>query len=236
MIEDESCKEKLKNIFRTIHKKHTLININKILNDVDRLTEEAACRILENRELEVGRIWKNQIASTKGKTFQLDFNQPMIEEKEQKCKERFIQLLENAKSVKLGDGKESQKSQGYRVHRMEGKVSGINSVLRTTAILEKDIEQIPEEVFCKILEMIDKKETLSVKVKGYVLIFIMANRVFNRRDELDYGIYIMKEGSEGDLISIMLTQTIYKSSPTQNANIQNEIKRLREEFTNLFFR
>jgi hypothetical protein len=37
-------------------------------------------------------IIKNQIASTKGKTFQLDFNQPMIEEDEN-CKERLIKMI-----------------------------------------------------------------------------------------------------------------------------------------------
>ncbi len=49
MIEDESCKEKLKNIFRRVHKKHTSMNIDFILNDIDKLSEETACRILENR-------------------------------------------------------------------------------------------------------------------------------------------------------------------------------------------
>tara|TARA_R100000700_G_C3135247_1_gene118971 strand:+ start:380 stop:967 length:588 start_codon:yes stop_codon:yes gene_type:complete len=38
-------------------------------------------------------IIKNQIASTKGKTFQLDFNQPMIEE-EDNCKERLIKMVD----------------------------------------------------------------------------------------------------------------------------------------------
>ena len=36
-------------------------------------------------------ILKNQIASTKGKTFQFDFNQPMIEEEE--CKEKLDERL-----------------------------------------------------------------------------------------------------------------------------------------------
>ena len=36
-------------------------------------------------------IIKNQVASTKGKTFQLDFSQPMVDE-EEKCKERLMKF------------------------------------------------------------------------------------------------------------------------------------------------
>ncbi len=47
-------------------------------------------------------ILKNQIASTKGKTFQLDFNQPMIEE-EENCKERLIKMVDALSKIDLRD-------------------------------------------------------------------------------------------------------------------------------------
>jgi len=45
-------------------------------------------------------ILKRQIASTKGKTFQLDFNQPMIEE-EDNCKERLIKMVDSLNKLDL---------------------------------------------------------------------------------------------------------------------------------------
>lgn len=47
-------------------------------------------------------IIKNQIASTKGKTFQLDFNQPMIEE-EENCKERVIKMIDALSKIDVRD-------------------------------------------------------------------------------------------------------------------------------------
>ena len=47
-------------------------------------------------------IIKNQIASTKGKTFQLDFNQPMIEE-EDNCKERLIKMVDTLTKLDFRD-------------------------------------------------------------------------------------------------------------------------------------
>ena len=47
-------------------------------------------------------ILKNQIASTKGKTFQLDFNQPMIEEEE--CKEKLRAVLKQVESINSIEG------------------------------------------------------------------------------------------------------------------------------------
>ena len=45
-------------------------------------------------------IIKNQIASTKGKQFQLDFNQPMIEDRD--CKKEFTELVLKARRKTLG--------------------------------------------------------------------------------------------------------------------------------------
>tara|TARA_R100001510_G_scaffold29276_1_gene25948 strand:- start:2403 stop:2990 length:588 start_codon:yes stop_codon:yes gene_type:complete len=47
-------------------------------------------------------IIKNQIASTKGKTFQLDFSQPMIED-EESCKERLIKIVDALSKIDLRD-------------------------------------------------------------------------------------------------------------------------------------
>ena len=38
-------------------------------------------------------VLKNQVASTKGKTFQLDFNQPMVEEDDEDCFKYFYDLV-----------------------------------------------------------------------------------------------------------------------------------------------
>ena len=43
-------------------------------------------------------ILKNQIASTKGKTFQLDFSQPMVEE-EDNCKKKLLELYDKIDKI-----------------------------------------------------------------------------------------------------------------------------------------
>ena len=47
-------------------------------------------------------IIKNQVASTKGKTFQLDFSEPMIEEDEN-CKERLIKMIDALSKIDVRD-------------------------------------------------------------------------------------------------------------------------------------
>ena len=44
-------------------------------------------------------ILKRQVASTKGKQFQLDFNQPMIEEEEDDCKRKLIAFLKKVSNL-----------------------------------------------------------------------------------------------------------------------------------------
>lgn len=79
-------------------------------------------------------ILKNQIASTKGKTFQLDFNQPMIEE-EDNCKERLINILNKLETFLLNK-------------------KGSSEVLFLQVSKRGNLEDISNEDCCKILDVL----------------------------------------------------------------------------------
>jgi len=152
MIEDEPCKEKLKNIFRRAHKKHNLLNIDLFLNDIDNLSEETACRILENRG-KSGTLVKRQIASTKGKQFQLDFNQPMIEEEEENCKKKFLAVQDKLKSLTISgltkaDAHWSPYDQNHFYDEKRDPI-GMRPELGIFVLFD---ESIPDEIYCKAIE------------------------------------------------------------------------------------
>lgn len=185
MIEDEPCKEKLKNIFRTAHKKHTIMNINRLLNDIDNMSEETACRILENRG-KSGTLVKRQIASTKGKTFQLDFNQPMIEE-EDNCKERLIKMIDTLNKIDLRDyfmlpHSKNKMSVGYFEEREgdykleSGSVANYNYIkyYLVNDIFE-NFNNITEEAACYVLEELKKGENNS-KTGVFVIKSVKENK------------------------------------------------------------
>tara|TARA_R100000353_G_scaffold38118_2_gene30176 strand:- start:350 stop:895 length:546 start_codon:yes stop_codon:yes gene_type:complete len=79
-------------------------------------------------------IIKNQIASTKGKQFQLDFNQPMIEE-EDNCKERLINILNKLETFLLNK-------------------KGSSKVLLLQVSKPGNLEDISNEDCCKILDIL----------------------------------------------------------------------------------
>ncbi len=87
-------------------------------------------------------VIKNQITSTRGKQFQLDFNQPMIEEDEEPCKEKLIKLYEKFKNNRDSIFKPlDEKLKTSRVSRGRDKffVSKLSSV--------------PEEVCCEVIRL-----------------------------------------------------------------------------------
>ena len=93
-------------------------------------------------------IIKNQIASTKGKTFQLDFNQPMIEE-DNSCKERFLEMLN--KVDKLGDSLDKKINTDGRVSPMTKEYPFYSRITNPS-----DYEALPEEAYCEALDFYDQ--------------------------------------------------------------------------------
>lgn len=106
-------------------------------------------------------IIKNQIASTKGKTFQLDFNQPMIEEEEDDCRKRFLEIMNRINKADRTD-RPLPNDRGYEVEGLnrrrwaiEKKSPDFRSIFIEYSVIQRgDPDQIPEEVFCKALEML----------------------------------------------------------------------------------
>tara|TARA_R100000353_G_scaffold38118_2_gene30180 strand:- start:2622 stop:3197 length:576 start_codon:yes stop_codon:yes gene_type:complete len=97
-------------------------------------------------------ILKNQIASTKGKTFQLDFNQPMIEEEE--CKEKLRAVLKQVESInsiegfdKIIDKKTVQRHRKVFQSKEDKK---FRVRIRTS---DRLFDRVPEEVCCALIEL-----------------------------------------------------------------------------------
>tara|TARA_R100001163_G_C5067980_1_gene207606 strand:+ start:4192 stop:4803 length:612 start_codon:yes stop_codon:yes gene_type:complete len=106
-------------------------------------------------------ILKNQIASTKGKTFQLDFSQPMVEEEEDDCRKRFYEIIDKVNKANRTDTQISATSSSTRVEKrwiVKTDFPDFKRVLITYNTHELgNTDKIPEEVFCKALEMLDRK-------------------------------------------------------------------------------
>tara|TARA_R100001163_G_C5067980_1_gene207605 strand:+ start:3638 stop:4189 length:552 start_codon:yes stop_codon:yes gene_type:complete len=86
-------------------------------------------------------ILKRQVASTRGKQFQLDFNQPMIEEEEDNCKKRLINILNKLETFILNK-KGSIKHTVYKYVR----------VFQVSK--PGNLEDISNEDCCKILDIL----------------------------------------------------------------------------------
>lgn len=87
-------------------------------------------------------ILKNQIASTKGKQFQLDFTQPMVEEEEEPCKEKLIKLYEKFKNNWDSISKPLvEKLKTSKVRRDRDR------------FIYSKLSSVPEEVCCEVIRL-----------------------------------------------------------------------------------
>ena len=117
-------------------------------------------------------ILKKQIASTKGKTFQLDFNQPMIEEDEN-CKERLIKMIDALSKIDVRDyfrypyldkkmpvedfEKLSNFTQEYKFQYGSVQRGDYMKYVIMNSIMEP-FDNINEETACHILEKVKKEK------------------------------------------------------------------------------
>tara|TARA_R100001163_G_C5067980_1_gene207607 strand:+ start:4800 stop:5423 length:624 start_codon:yes stop_codon:yes gene_type:complete len=105
-------------------------------------------------------IIKNQIASTKGKQYQLDFSEPMIEEDDDDCRKDFLEIMDRINKADRTD--RPLPSNSFRIEglnrrqwEVEKDFPDFRSIfIEYSTIQRGDPEQIPEEVFCKALEML----------------------------------------------------------------------------------
>jgi len=123
-------------------------------------------------------ILKNQVASTKGKQFQLDFTQPMVEE--DNCKDKLmavVRKLEGITSFEGLTGKINHSGIARRFYSPEG------YVLRL--VFQGELDEVPEEVCCKAIETYNKLteggfETL--EFLGYSTIILKNHQNFEGDD------------------------------------------------------
>ena len=96
-------------------------------------------------------ILKNQVASTKGKQFSLDFNQPMVEDDD--CKRKLRELYEKMNNRSFFD------DLFYSLYDKLGARRGL-SVESDKGIVEfrNDLEKVPEEVCCELIRLWNQLE------------------------------------------------------------------------------
>jgi len=107
-------------------------------------------------------IIKNQIASTKGKTFQLDFNQPMIEEEEEDCKKRYQSVVNKISNLNFAGLKKEAKNDEWMIDGLKS-FDFIEEEFYEEKKLRPDVEtytlfsdKIPEEIYCNAIEQYEK--------------------------------------------------------------------------------
>jgi len=127
-------------------------------------------------------IIKNQIASTKGKTFQLDFNQPMIEEEEDECRQKFIAMAKKVEQMTMGGTRNTNpkyprsNEKIYDIkNNFESTQPRYDSAYFRTAVKLEDVEKIPENVICvaiKEFELFATGDRDRFNIDGYdILIY-----------------------------------------------------------------
>lgn len=105
-------------------------------------------------------ILKNQIASTKGKTFQLDFNQPMVEDDDD-CRKRFFEIIDKINKAErtdtsiLSTSSSASTKKRWKIETDFPDFEKVHIGYHTHKI--GNIDKIPEEIFCKALEMLDRR-------------------------------------------------------------------------------
>ena len=104
-------------------------------------------------------ILKNQIASTKGKTFQLDFSQPMVEE-EDNCKKKLLELYDKIDKI----------PQHIRT------VSGVKMQIINHTTRRDSIDRIPEEVCCEAIELFETTESTNTGKRKPTPFYIYINK------------------------------------------------------------
>jgi|9_EtaG_2_1085328.scaffolds.fasta_scaffold11177_4 hypothetical protein len=121
-------------------------------------------------------ILKRQVASTKGKTFQLDFNQPMIEEEEDECRKKFIAMAQKVEQMTMGGTRNTKYERQYeKRYDIKNNFESTHPYIFGSAnfkikVYLEDVEKIPENVFCvaiKEFELFDNGDRDDFKIDGY---------------------------------------------------------------------
>jgi len=113
-------------------------------------------------------IIKNQIASTKGKTFQLDFNQPMIEEEEEDCKKRFQAVQNKLRNLTIAGLKRKKEDiyPNFEYYSHKPEESESMSLPQAEVFLSLK-GRFPDEIYCKAIEQYENTPTGGSKLENY---------------------------------------------------------------------
>ena len=134
-------------------------------------------------------ILKNQVASTKGKQFQLDFTQPMVEEDDD-CKRDFFAVVDKLKNLEIyglvKKPAEYPKSKGFIFERDSKRVLEIFFSF-------DGIEKVPNEVFCYDIDQYKNTQIRNFKmgkINDYQIQTIKGEKFPQDEDEIHYVYYM----------------------------------------------
>ena len=145
-------------------------------------------------------IIKNQLASTKGKTFQLDFSQPMIEEEEDECRQKFIAMAKKVEQMTMGGTRNTEYPRPYEKkydikNNFESTQPGYDSAYFKTKVNLEEVEKIPENVFCvaiKEFELFATGDRDRFNIDGYDILIYKKHILKRDYFVIESSVYINK--------------------------------------------
>jgi len=114
------------------------------------------------------KILKRQIASTKGKTFQLDFNQPMIEEEEEDCKKRFQAVQNKLRNLTIAGFKRKKEDSfpDFEYYSYKPEEAELMYLPQAEVFLSLK-GRFPDEIYCKAIEQYENTPIGESKLEDY---------------------------------------------------------------------
>jgi len=187
-------------------------------------------------------ILKRQVASTKGKQFQLDFSEPMVEEEEEDCKKRFQAVQNKLRSLNIAELEKERGDLGsFETHyHFDKKRRPANAILEIFLSFD---ESIPDEIFCKAIEQYENTPIGEIKLEDYGEYRVLTeNREVGTRRSSEEGdnfdnntyeisIYLLEKLSEGPLASFYIRHRIfydgrYGDGGKTNPELDDKIERI----------
>jgi len=179
-------------------------------------------------------IIKNQIASTKGKTFQLDFSEPMVED-EETCKEKFLAIVKkfwelDFEQFLLKDidfGERGYVSDTYKVDDAQFFDDSVSVTFARSSPETAGLQQIPEEVACWFLENLKQTARKNFTIDGKVSVAEIRVEEIEKDKRFVYSLFYDGNKSLGGIMafhtSIRIEKVAFRTKEAFMKNVRNYV-------------
>ena len=179
-------------------------------------------------------ILKNQIASTKGKTFQLDFSEPMVED-EETCKEKLLAIVKKfweldfeqflLKDIDFGQGRFV--SDTYKVEDGNNFEDAVSVSFARSSPEIPGLQKMPEEVACWFLENLQQNARKVFTINGEVSVAEVRIQEIKKDGRFVYSLFYDGGSSLGGYLafhtSIRIESFPFRSDDTFMREVRNYV-------------